>query len=231
MGESLWGDRLTYFSETRLSRLRINAGEDSPAQRGFTAPQSQAIFGTPATTTFEAASGAAGIPSGYRLRLDTRHEIQSPLKMGDVDVVPYAAGRATIYDDDFVAFAGEGDDTRLWGTLGLRAHTQFSKTFENTQSRVLDLHRLRHVIEPRVDLFWSGSTINPEDLPVIRHRCRKHPRRVRGAHRRTEYLPDPAGRAGTVAECRLARRRHRRDSAQRRRRRANTRRPVLQLPP
>ena len=166
IGTALWGNRLTYSSETRLTRMRARAGDNTPNDRGFTNNQSAALFGTPANTQFDNNLAAMGVPNGYRLRLDTRHEIQSPIKMGEVDVVPYATGRATLYDDDFVEFAGEDDNTRLWTTLGFRAHTQVNKIYENVESRVLDLYRLRHIIEPRVDVFWSGSTVNPEDIPL-----------------------------------------------------------------
>jgi len=166
IGTSLWGDRLTYSSQTRLSRMRIRAGKDTPSRRGLTSLQSRLLLGIPNTTSFENAIAAAGISSDYRLRFDSRHEIQSPLKAGIFDVVPYAVGRVTLYDDDFAEFSGEDDNTRLWSTLGVRVHAQVNKIFEDVEDAVLDLHRLRHVIEPRLDVFWSGSTINPGDLPL-----------------------------------------------------------------
>ena len=166
VGTSLWEDRLTYSSQTRLSRLRIRAGKDTPTQRGFTPAQSMALFGIPDTTSFENAIAATGVPNNYRLRFDSRHEIQSPLKADIFDVVPYAVGRATLYDDDFAEFSGEDDDLRLWTTLGVRVHTQLNKTFEDVENRVLDLYRLRHVVEPRFDVFWSGSSIDPDDIPL-----------------------------------------------------------------
>lgn len=166
IGTSLWGNRLTYMTESRLGRVRIRSGEDSPSTRGFTPAQSADLFGLAPVTTFEDAARVAGIPGNYRLRLDSRHEIQSPLKMDVFDIVPYITGRVTLYDDDFDEFSGQDDRLRLWTTVGLRVHTQFSRTYDQVQSRVLDLYRLRHVIEPRLDVFWSGSTINPEDIPV-----------------------------------------------------------------
>ncbi len=167
VGVSLWEDRLTYWGETRLSRMRIRAGEDTPDDRGFTPAQSLQLFGIPATTDFEAALGAAGISSGYRLRLDSRHEIQSPLKMGVFDLVPYATGRVTLYDDDFVEFQAEDDPLRLWTTLGLKIHTQLSKVDPTVENKMLDLHRIRHIIEPHIDIFWSGSNLDPEDIPIF----------------------------------------------------------------
>ncbi len=167
IGASLWRDRLTYTTETSVSRMRIRAGKDRPASRGFDANASTRLFGLAVPQTrFEDAVDTAGIPSNHRWRLDSRHEIQSPLKMGVLDLVPYVVGRVTLYDDDFDEFAGEDDPLRLWSSLGLRVHTQVSKIYEDVRVPALDVNRLRHVIEPRIDLFWSGSTINSDDIPV-----------------------------------------------------------------
>ena len=117
-GVSLWDDRLTYSNQTTLGRIRISAGQDSPSDRGFDLQQSTRLFGLAPATEFDTALRATGIPGNYRLRLDSRHEIQSPLKMGMLDLVPYAVGRATLYDDDFVEFSGEDDRFRGWGSVG-----------------------------------------------------------------------------------------------------------------
>ncbi len=166
IGSSLFGNRLTYYTENRVSRMRIRAGEDAPAARGFTTPDSLTLFGIPATTPFDTALGATGVPSQYVLRFDSRHELQVPLRVGSIDVVPYVAGRITAYDDDFVAFAGESDRIRYWGTAGTRLHTQFHNVYDRVEVPLLDVHRLRHIIEPSIDVFYMGSTINPEDIPV-----------------------------------------------------------------
>lgn len=166
IGESFWQNRLTYFNQTSLSRMRIRLGEDTPAERGFRPTHSAVLFGIPDTTPYDVAGNAAGIPNGTRLRFDSRHEIQAPMSVGPVDLVPYVVGRLTAYDHDFSDFRGEDDNNRLWTTLGIRLHTHVAQTYDDVQSPIFDLDRLRHILEPHADIFWSGSTINPEDIPV-----------------------------------------------------------------
>ena len=81
-------------------------------------------------------------------------------------VTPYAVGRVTAYSEDFNNYAGEDDNVRLWGALGVRASTAFSKTYNDVESRLFDVHRIRHIIEPSINLFYAETTIQQESLPV-----------------------------------------------------------------
>src|SRR5690606_2316655 len=109
VGASVLGDRLTYYGETRASRVRLRPSEDRPLDRGFTDFQSTVLFGQPRDVSFYDAAVAAGLPTDYRLRFDSRHEVQAPLKLAMFDVVPYVTGRVTAYDDDFEALSGKDD--------------------------------------------------------------------------------------------------------------------------
>ncbi len=166
IGTSFFDDRLTYFTENRLSRMRIKPGDDALDERGFGTRASAELFGMTPTQTFSDAVALAGIPRDYRLRFDSRHEVQAPARLGIVDIVPYIVGRITAYDDDFEDFSGEEDNYRLWGQVGTRLHTQFSRTYSQVENRLLDLHRLRHIIEPSANIFFIGSTIDADALPV-----------------------------------------------------------------
>jgi hypothetical protein len=164
IGTSLWEDRLTYFSETRASRLRRNFDEHSARDRGFSNRQALDVLGyAPASLSWD--DFVAGTSADeYRLRFDTRHEVQAPFEAGIFDVVPYATGRVTAYDDDFEDISGEESNYRLWGALGSRLHTSFSRTYADVENRLLDLHRVRHIIEPNVDVFIMGSTVDQYDF-------------------------------------------------------------------
>ncbi|MCE9589826.1 MAG: LPS assembly protein LptD [Planctomycetes bacterium] len=164
---SLWNDRLTYYTENRAGLMRIRPGTDSPHDLGFNDRLSMMLFGIPsARTPFDQAAEDAGLPDSYRSRLDSRHEIQAPMKLSIFDVVPYVSGRFTGYDEDFDDFNDDSEPIRLWGAGGVRLATQFSRTYDNVDNRILDLHRMRHIIEPSADLFLMGSSVNPEDYPV-----------------------------------------------------------------
>jgi len=164
-GSSFWKNRLTWFSENRAGFIRARPGEDTPFDRGFSGPASMTLFGIPNTTAFDTALFASGVPDEWVFRADSRQEISAPMQAGDVNVVPYAVGRITAYDESFTALAGEDEKVRLWGSLGVRATTSRHKTYDK-QSRILDVHGIRHVVEPSVDLFVSGANIDSTDLPV-----------------------------------------------------------------
>ena len=171
LGRSIWENRLTYYSETRVSRMRIRGGEDAPEDRGFKFLQSLSSFGfaTPPglpPVSFDDFFDSLGIPDGYVFRFDTRHEIQAPMHMGPFDLVPFVAGRLTAYDEDFKDYVGNDDKARLWGQVGVRVHTQVSKSYDDIEIRALDVHRLRHIIEPMVDISLAGANLNSEDIPV-----------------------------------------------------------------
>ncbi len=167
IGTGLWDDRLTYYTENRVSRMTIRPGHDTFADRGLTPP---APFGV--DTRFEDVFSAAGVPQDYRSRFDSRHEVQAPLEVAGIDVVPYAVGRFTGYDQDFDEFnrisngASEDDQYRLWGEVGLRLHTQFNRTFDDVDSRIFDVHRLRHIVEPYADISVAAANLEQGELPI-----------------------------------------------------------------
>ena len=168
VGTPLLGDKLTWFSENRASALRMNFPTQTPRQLGFSAAESLALFGMANTARFDDALQAGGLDDNTVIRLDSRQELDLPLKLGPIDIVPYLAGRVTTYDHDFSAYnSGRDDDNhRLWGQSGIKLHTAFSNTFDNAESELLDIHRLRHIIEPSANLSYAAATINQTDLPV-----------------------------------------------------------------
>ncbi|MEX2670801.1 MAG: LPS assembly protein LptD [Phycisphaeraceae bacterium] len=164
---SLFEDRVTWYSENRASVMQLNLPEDRPEDRGFTDAEAVAFFGMAnANQRFGDALLADGFDEERRLRGDTRQELQLPLNVGPVTLTPYVTGRLTAYDDDFADYRGEEDNLRLWAALGVKAHTSFSRTYGDVESSLLDMHRLRHIIEPSVNVFFADSSIQQRDLPV-----------------------------------------------------------------
>jgi len=173
IGTTLWNDRLTWYSENAITHMRVRPGEDDPADRGFSALQSAALFGIPAaTTTFETALVGRGFEDGYVTRLDSRQELQMPTQVSIFDVVPYIVGRLTVWSDDTLDTASgvttsNADDYRLWGAVGVRVHTELSKTYDNVSSTLFDVHRLRHIIEPSLDISFSDASVNRSELSIF----------------------------------------------------------------
>ncbi len=166
VGQTLLDGRLAYFGESRMGRMRMFGGADSPGDRGFTDAQSRKWFGfgagETANTSFKDALASRGLPVGFVNRFDTRHEIQAPLKSGVFDVLPYASARLTAYDE---SYGGNKDGLRLWGGVGVRVHTEFSKTWGDLKSPMLGVDGLRHVVEPVVDINYADSSIDRSGLP------------------------------------------------------------------
>ncbi len=170
IGTPILGDRLTWYSENRATAMRLNLPRDTPANRGFTAAQSTALFGMAGAnanlTSFDSALRSRGFDEDTRYRGDTRQEIDAPLKIGDINITPYTVGRVTAYDTGFGDYSGDDQNLRLWGSIGLRADTAIHRTYETVENRLLDLHRLRHVIEPSLNVYLAATTLTQSDLPI-----------------------------------------------------------------
>ncbi len=166
IGTSLFDDTVTWFSENRAGLMRLNLPTDSPRERGFNQAESLAIFGMARTMRFDDALDAAGYNDDLVGRFDTRQEFNLPLKLGPIDIVPYLVGRVTAYDDEFDDFSDESENLRLWGQAGVKLHTTFSRTYDSVESRLLDLHRLRHIVEPFINLSYASTNVEQQHLPV-----------------------------------------------------------------
>ncbi len=168
VGTNLWDDRLTYYTENRLTSMRARPGTDTPSDRGFTDAQSLAQFGFLSTTSWDQYYESLGVPTRDIARLDSRHEIAAPFKMGFLDASPYAAGRLTAYDSEFRDYLANDqyNQYRLWGSVGTRLSTKFSRSYDNVDSRLLDINRVRHIAEPNADFFMTGSTVPDGNIPI-----------------------------------------------------------------
>ena len=162
IGTSLFDDTVTWFSENRASVLQLNLPEITPDEIGFSEAEAMALFGIMNTAGFHEAARFDGLDEDVVYRADSRQELQAPLKWGPIDVVPYAAGRITAYDEDF---GREDENVRLWAAGGVKLHTAFSRDY-NVQSELLDIHRLRHIIEPSLHAGWAWTNLEQQDLPV-----------------------------------------------------------------
>ncbi|MEK6702713.1 MAG: hypothetical protein AABZ53_10650 [Planctomycetota bacterium] len=100
-------------------------------------------------------------------RLDTRHEFSTRYDLDPVNIEPFAIARVTAYDNDFPTFSpASTDPNRVWGAIGARAGTTIQHIDDSVDSRLWDLHRIRHVIEPSVTVMQSGTNIHRVELPV-----------------------------------------------------------------
>ncbi len=100
-------------------------------------------------------------PSDVTYRSDLRQEAELPIKLGALNVVPFATFRGTWWDGQPL------DDGGLWrgmGIYGVRGGTSFSRVYDRINSDLLDIHRIRHVIQPDFAAWFANSTARSEEL-------------------------------------------------------------------
>ena len=152
IGDSFWEDRGTFFSDNTLGGLHFQKTRATLAEQGF-APSGVLSPGIPSL-------GTTGLTNDTVIRGDFREEFDFPINAGQFKVVPYVVGRYTGYSDS----PAGGAKNRFFAAAGARINTAFWKTDDTVNSDLFDLHRLRHVIEPEVNLFTSAQTVDRSDV-------------------------------------------------------------------
>lgn len=159
LGDSFGNDQFTLVSNNGLAGLQFSESNDSL----------EGELGLRQRST-DRDAGFAGLPSyaytgytdDYVIRGDTRQEIAMPMGDDRVRVTPYVMARYTAYSDS----PGGGTQDRLLGGVGVRTSTQFSKVYDNVDNKLFDIHRLRHIIEPQMNLFASAQTSERDDVYI-----------------------------------------------------------------
>ena len=155
------GDKLlgifTYYSDTSGGVLNDKFSSLTPAQRALT-------LNFPGMNPNESFSNyylANGWTDNSVVRGDTRQEIDLPLGAGPIEFTPFVTGRLTYWDTSFPVTNNQtgGNTTRAWGAGGFRSTATFWKVYHGFNSDFLDVHSLRHIIQPEVSLFASGSNV------------------------------------------------------------------------
>lgn len=157
IGDSFWNDQFTFFSANTASALHFQQSDASYADMGFRGAIDPFPPGLPAGLP---SIGTTGLTDDTVYRGDFRQEINYPFSAGQFRVVPYVVGRVTAYSDT----PNGSDETRLYAGTGLRLSTAFWRTDDTASSDFLDIHRLRHVIEPTINLHTGISTTDREDV-------------------------------------------------------------------
>ena len=145
IGDSVADDDMTLFSDNSASRLVADTSHYSLAQQGY---------GFNGLTPGLPSDGLTGTTDSPIYRGDTRQELDWPVSVGQFKVVPYGFERLTGYSNS----PGGDPQVRLFSGAGLRMTTSFWNVDDSISSDLFDLHRVRHVIEPEINLFTSAAT-------------------------------------------------------------------------
>ncbi|MEN6424706.1 MAG: LPS assembly protein LptD [Phycisphaerales bacterium] len=128
MGQSLFGDRLTFYSDNQASRYRYRYDPDNPMSE----------------------------PDEYFAFTGTRNELDMPLAAGAMKIVPFVAGtfgydEGTGFQAELNDGAVESEDAVAIGEAGVRMSARpFWCVYPEVESRLWDLHQLRHIIRPSI---------------------------------------------------------------------------------
>jgi hypothetical protein len=169
IGDQLFGSLLSYTSEYRASRLQLAMSNNKLKEQGFdTRKRSRAAAGLDPNDSIGDALRNRGYTESELYRLDTRQELEMPLRFGAVNVVPFVVGRATFWDNDFDSFSSRDDSssTRLWGSAGVRTSTSFVHVDRAAKNETLDVDGIRHIVEPNATFWYADTNIEQEDLPI-----------------------------------------------------------------
>ncbi|MGA2441495.1 MAG: LPS assembly protein LptD [Tepidisphaeraceae bacterium] len=150
IGDSFADDHLTLYSNNSASALKFDQSNFSLQQQGFPSGLSPGL----------PSDGLTGLANDFVYRGDTRQEVDWPFSAGQFKFVPYVMGRVTAYSTS----PESGGQTRLYEGAGLRLTTSFWRIDDSIDSDLLDLHRIRHVIQPEINLFTSGTTVDQNKL-------------------------------------------------------------------
>ncbi|HAU36223.1 MAG TPA: hypothetical protein DCX07_00715 [Phycisphaerales bacterium] len=128
---------------------------------------------------YRPASDAGQTDSRLFPRADTRNEVQVPLHAGPANLVAYATGRATYWDD---TINDDGERCRPYGQIGLRANTHLWRVYNDVANRLWDLNRLRHVVTPEAAVFLADNGgVHPSELFPMDPFIEQHLTRTSGA--------------------------------------------------
>jgi len=159
---------LSYTGNISYSRMQMEFTQSTPAEFGFLNPiQSILAFGLVPNQSFANGLTAQGLTEDWINRLDTRNELSTRFDAGPVRVRPYGVGRLTAYDNDFTAYSPQNNDqVRLWGALGVDFDTTLTRVDNGIESDTFDLHRMRHIIEPSVNLWYADTNMDNGTVPI-----------------------------------------------------------------
>ena len=129
IGDSLFGDRLTYFQHTGIDYANVHTASEVNNRTLFAYLPIDPVTNT--NGRFE---------SG---RVFTAHEVDAPLNFNFLRVTPYLQGQLVGWNNQI-----DGNSLgRYWGAAGARADILLWKIYPNVESELLNLHGLNHKID------------------------------------------------------------------------------------
>ncbi len=94
-------------------------------------------------------------------RMDERAEIDLPIPLGPLKVVPFSTVRGNYWDSSPTE---RGDVWRGYVNYGARAGSYLSRVYPEIENRLLDINGIKHIIKPDVAFWFAHSNVSSNDL-------------------------------------------------------------------
>jgi len=161
IGEPLLNDTLTFFGEGHVGAKRWRPGTMESADK----------------LTYRRMNWEIPDDSNWMFRGDARAELNMPLRAGPVNFVPFVAVRGDVWSDK----PTDGENARVFTMGGVRASTDIWRVYNNVQSRLFDVNRIKHIITPEVAVFIGGTNgVSPDNLFALSPGIEEHITRLSG---------------------------------------------------
>ena len=167
-GDSLFGDTLTWSSSYNASRMQIVIPDGTPADSGLRADTFQNVGGLPfgANQPISEAARYVGLREAWVNRVSTRQKLSMPFQWGAFNITPFAMGQVIGYFNDETTISSDDSTYQWYGSGGATINTVVQRVYDDVSSAVFDLHRLRHLIEPYVTLWYGTSNYDVDTVPL-----------------------------------------------------------------
>jgi len=145
LGQPLWGDRLTWYEHTSVGYARLRTASEplDPVDASQWHPLPWEVT-----------------ESG--LRAASRQELNLPLEMGPVKVVPYLLGELGYWQADL----NGAEVTRAYGQAGVRASLPMWRADSQVRSPLFNLNGLAHKVQFDADFFWADASQDLDTFPL-----------------------------------------------------------------
>ncbi|MFK7767702.1 MAG: organic solvent tolerance protein OstA [Mariniblastus sp.] len=145
LGQQVFNNRAIWHSQTQAGYVRMRTAE---------APTTAAEL-----AKFDPLAWEANV-DGFRV--GTRHEIDFPMQVGPVKVIPYLLGDMTFWQEDL-----SGNDlTRAYGQAGVKASLPMWKVDPAVQSVLWNVNGLAHKVNFELDAFYSDASQDLDELAL-----------------------------------------------------------------
>ncbi len=145
LGQQVFNNRAIWHSSTQAGYVRLRVA-DPPTNASELAQ-------------FDPLAWEADV-DGFRA--GTRHELDFPVQVGPVKVIPYLLGDATYWQEDL-----SGNDlTRVYGQVGVRASLPMWKVDPAIQSVLWNVNGLAHKVNFELDAFYADASQDLDELAL-----------------------------------------------------------------